>query len=251
MRRVYATTFALVTAFALASVSAQQPPAGPPPAGGQQPPAGAPAGGQRMGGMQDTAKKVANGGIRGSGWQGRPDPGTGAVTDASLDVKGANIEIHTGPAMLYWNPANKATGDFTVSATFTEPKYMSSNDHPHPYGVFIGGSGLDGANANALYCAAYGRGTFIVRAFTPAVANINGARPSPSDAIHKAAGTGESVEQTIAMSVKGSRVTCSVNGTEVASYDKGEVKIPTTDGIVGIRAAHNVDVNVKDFKITK
>ena len=73
--------------------------------------------------------------------------------------------------------------------------------------------------------------------------------------MHKAAGRGEAVEQTIAMSVKGSRVSCSVNGTEVASYDKGEVtgagKIPTTDGIVGIRAAHNVDVNVKDFKITK
>ena len=243
MRRVYATTFAFVTALSLAIVSAQQPPAGAPPAGGQ-----------RMGGMQDTANKVANGGIRGAGWQGRPDPGTGAVNDASLDVKGSEIEIHTGPAMLYWNPANKATGDFTVSATFTEPKYMSSNDHPHPYGVFIGGSGLDGANATALYCAAYGRGTFIVREFTPAAVNING-RGGTSDAVHKAAGRGESVEQTIAMSVKGSRVTCSVNGTEVASYDKGEVtgagKIPTTDGIVGIRAAHNVDVNVKDFKITK
>lgn len=243
MRRVYATTFALVTALSLASVSAQQPPAGAPPAGGQ-----------RMGGMQDTPNKVANGGIRGAGWQGRPDPGTGAVNDASLDVKGSDIEIHTGPAMLYWNPANKATGDFTVSATFTEPKYMSSNDHPHPYGLFIGGSGLDGANATALYCAAYGRGTFIVREFTPAVVNING-RGGTNDAIHKAAGRGESVEQTIAMSVKGSRVTCSINGTEVASYDKGEVtgagKIPTTDGIVGIRAAHNVDVHVKDFKITK
>ena len=245
MRRVYATTFAfaLVTAAALASVSAQQPPAG-----------GAPPAGQAMAGMQDTAKKVANGGIRGAGWQGRPDPGTGTVNDASLDVKGSDIEIHTGPAMLYWNPANKATGDFTVSATFTEPKYMSSNDHPHPYGVFIGGSNLDGANANALYCAAYGRGTFIVREFAPAVVNING-RGATSDAIHKAAGRGEAVEQTIAMSVKGSRVTCSINGTEVASYDKGEVtgagKIPTTDGIVGIRAAHNVDVNVKDFKITK
>ena len=241
MRRVYATTFALVTALSFASVSAQQPPAG-----------GAPPAGQAM---QDTAKKVANGGIRGAGWQGRPDPGTGTVTDASLDVKGSEIEIHTGPAMLYWNPANKATGDFTVSATFTEPKYMSANDHPHPYGLFIGGSGLDGANATALYCAAYGRGTFIVREFTPAVVNINGRGASPSDAVHKAAGRGESVEQTIAMSVKGSRVTCSVNGTEVASYDKGEVtgagKIPTTDGIVGIRAAHNVDVNIKDFKITK
>jgi hypothetical protein len=246
MRLASVTAIAFAGALAIAHVSAQQQPPAQPPAGG----------GQRMGGMQmqDTAHKVPNGGIRGAGWQGRPDPGTGAVNDASLDVKGSEIEVHTGPAMLYWNPANKGTGDFTVSATFSEPKYMSSNDHPHPYGVFIGGSSLDGANATALYCAAYGRGTFIVREFAPAVVNING-RGAANDAVHKAAGRGEAVEQTIAMSVKGSRVTCSINGTEVASYDKGEVtgagKIPTTDGIVGIRVAHNVDVTVKDFKVTK
>jgi hypothetical protein len=204
--------------------------------------------------MQDTAHKVPNGGIRGAGWQGRPDAGTGVVNDASLDVKGSDIEIHTGPAMLYWNPANKGTGDFTVTATFTEPKYMSSNDHPHPYGVFIGGSNLDNDKATALYCAAYGRGTFIVRGFGPAPFQVNG-RGAANDAVHKAAGRGEQVEQTIAMSVKGDSVTCSVNGTVVGTYPKTDVvgagKLTSTDGIVGIRVAHNVDVNVKDFKVTK
>ena len=204
--------------------------------------------------MQDTAHKVANGGIRGAGWQGRPDPGTGAVTDSSLDVKGSEIEIHTGPAMLFWNPANTGTGDFTVSATFTEPKYMSSNDHPHPYGVFIGGSNLDNDKTTALYCAAYGRGTFIVREFGPGVTNVNG-RGASSDAVHKAAGRGEQVEQTIALQVKGDSVSCLINGTSVGTYPKSDVvgpgKLTSTDGIVGIRVAHNVDVNVKDFKVTK
>lgn len=204
--------------------------------------------------MQDTAHKVPNGGIRGAGWQGRPDPGTGVVNDSSLDVKGSDIEIHTGPAMLYWNPANKGTGDFTVSATFTEPKYMSSNDHPHPYGVFIGGSNLDNDKTTALYCAAYGRGTFIVREFGPGVTNING-RGAPADSIHKAAGRGESVEQTIALQVKGDSVSCIINGATVGTYPKSDVvgagKLTSTDGIVGIRVAHNLDVNVKDFKVTK
>ncbi len=205
--------------------------------------------------MQDTAHKVPNGGIRGAGWQGRPDPGTGAVNDASLDVKGSDIEIHTGPAMLFWNPANKGIGDFTVSATFSEPKYMSSNDHPHPYGVFIGGGNLDNDKTTALYCAAYGRGTFIVREFGPEVTNVNGQRGSASDAVHKAAGRGESVEQTIALQVKGDSVSCLINGTSVGTYPKSDIvgpgKLTSTDGIVGIRVAHNVDVNVKDFKVTK
>ncbi len=204
--------------------------------------------------MQDTAHKVPNGGIRGAGWQGRPDPGTGAVNDASLDVKGSDIEIHTGPAMLFWNPANKGTGDFTVSATFSEPKYMSSNDHTHPYGVFIGGSNLDNDKTTALYCAAYGRGTFIVREFGPGVTNVNG-RGTANDAVHKAAGRGEQVEQTIALQVKGDNVSCIINGTTVGTYPKSDLigpgKLTSTDGIVGIRVAHNVDVNVKDFKVTK
>ena len=63
MRRVYATTFALVTAFALATVSAQQQPPAQPPAGG----------GQRMGGGGDAARKVPGGGIHASGWKGKVD----------------------------------------------------------------------------------------------------------------------------------------------------------------------------------
>jgi hypothetical protein len=231
MRLVTATTLALAGALTIAQVHAQ------------------------MGGMQETAHKVANGGIRGAGWHGHPDKGTGVTNDASLDAKGSDIEIHTGPAMLYWNDNDKGTGDYTVTATFDEPKYMSSNDHPHPYGVFIGGKDLDSDNASALYCAAYGSGTFIVRGFGPAAFAIGGRRPTPNDSVHKAAGKGEAVSQTVSMSVKGDNVSCSINGTVVATYPKSDVvgagKLSATDGFAGIRVAHNVDVNVKDFKVTK
>src|SRR5438128_785660 len=69
------------------------------------------------------------------------------------------------------------------------------------------------------------------------------------------AGPGESVTQTIAMSVKGDNVECAINGTTVATYPKsavvGDGKLTSTDGVAGIRVAHNVDVIVKDFKVTK
>jgi len=240
MRLASVTAMAFAGALTMAHLSAQQPAAG----------------GGRMGGMnmQDAAHKVPNGGIRGSGWQGRPDPGTGALNDSSLDVKGSDLEIHTGPAMLYWNTANKTSGDFTISATFNEPKFMSSNDHAHPYGVFIAGNDLDGANATALYCAVYGNGNVIVRAFPTSFAPGTGRRPAASEAAHKAT-KGEAVSQTIAMSVKGDTVECSVNGATVASLKKadlvGDGKLKSLDGFAGIRVAHNVDVDVKDFKVTK
>ena len=156
--------------------------------------------------------------------------------------------------MLYWNTANKTTGDFTVSATFTEPKYMSSNDHPHPYGVFIAGNDLDGASATALYCAVYGNGNVIVRAFPTSFAPTS-RRPAANEAANKAAGRGESVTQTVSMSVKGDTVTCDVNGKNVTTMKKadlvGDGKLKSLDGFAGIRVAHNLDVNVKDFKVAK
>jgi hypothetical protein len=59
------------------------------------------------------------------------------------------------------------------------------------------------------------------------------------------------VTQNIAWSVKGDRAECSINGTVVAGFNKadlvGEGKLTSLDGIYGIRAAHNVDIVVKDF----
>jgi hypothetical protein len=47
------------------------------------------------------------------------------------------------------------------------------------------------------------------------------------------------------MSVKGDSVTCSINGTQVASYPKSALvtsgKLKSTDGVYGIRFSHNTD----------
>src|SRR6185369_6360440 len=111
---------------------------------------------------EDANRKVAGGGITVQGWQGKAD-GTASVSDSKLSKDGDKFHVVTGPASTYWNPANKASGDYTVKATFTEPKYMSLNDHPHPYGIVIGGNDLGTDNQSLLYCEAYGDGRFIVR----------------------------------------------------------------------------------------
>ena len=89
------------------------------------------------------------------------------LSNAKLTKEGDALHVTTGPAVAYWNPSNTASGDYTVKATFTEAKYMNLNDHPHPYGVFIGGNDMGTPNESYLYCAAYGNGRFIVRGFGP------------------------------------------------------------------------------------
>jgi hypothetical protein len=207
----------------------------------------------------ETSRKIAGGGISAPGWTGKIDAGEEkqgqVLNNAKFAANGPAFEVTTGPAVSYWNPANKAAGDYTVRATFTEPKFMNLNTHPHPYGIFIGGNDLGAADQSYLYCAAYGNGNFIVRGFGPDAFQMNGRRGEANPAVHKAAGPGEPVTQEIAMSVKGDKVDCSINGTVVASYDKPAIvtagKLKSTDGVYGLRFAHNTEVKVSDFKVTK
>jgi len=202
---------------------------------------------------QETNRTVTGGGITAPGWQGKAD-GAGQVSEAKLSQEGKDLHVVTGPAITYWNPANKAAGNYTVKATFTEPKYMNLNNHPHPYGIVIAGNDLGTEQQSYLYCAPYGDGKFIVRGFGPASFQMNG-RGEPNDAVNKAAGKDQPVTQEVAMSVKGDKVECAINGKTVWSSDKAALvtagKLKSTDGVYGIRFAHNTDATVSGLAMTK
>lgn len=209
--------------------------------------------------QDETSRGVAGGGISVSGWTGQIDAKETAagltLNSAKLDKEGDGLHVVTGPAVTYWNPKNTASGDYTVKATFKEPKYMSLNSHPHPYGIMIAGNDLGTDKQSYLYCAAYGNGRFIVRGFGPEPFQVNGPKPTDSPAVNKAAGTGEPVTQDIALSVKGDKVECSINNQVVGSYDKSALvtagKLKSTDGVYGVRFAHNTEVFVTGLKVSK
>lgn len=202
---------------------------------------------------------VSGGGVWVKDWTGQIDAKEKAagltLNSAKLFKEGKSLHVTTGPAVTYWNPANTAKGDYTVSATFNEPKYMSINDHPHPYGIMIAGNDLGTEQQSYMYCAAYGNGTFIVRGFGPKPFQMNGRAPAADPAVNKAAGVGQPVTQEIAMTVKGDKVSCSINKKQVASFDRSALvtagRLKSTDGIYGIRFAHNTDAIVTAFKKTK
>jgi hypothetical protein len=235
MRRIWLIALALL-AFVLISTAALS-------QGGQQ---------------QDSSRAVTGGGISVSGWMGKIDAREASagmtVDNAKFAKEGDAFHVITGPAVTYWNPANKASGDYTVKATFREPKFMNLNTHPHPYGIVIAGNDLGTDQQSYLYCAAYGDGKYIVRGMGPAPFQMN-ARGTPDPAVNKAAAVGEPVMQEIAMSVKGDKVTCSINNKEVASYNKSDLvtagKLKSTDGMYGLRSAHNTEVFVTGLKVTK
>jgi hypothetical protein len=201
-------------------------------------------------GAQDADRTVAGGGISVPGWKGKTDRGT-PPTSSKFVQQGKDLHLTIGPAAIYWNPANTASGDYTVKATFREPKM--SADHPHPAGLFIGGTNLDTAQHSFVYCVAYGDGSFLVRQFNGAkVSTLTNQQPNP--AVHKAGADG-SVSNEIAWTVKGNRVECLINGKPVAGFDKAQLvgpgKLESTDGIYGIRVSHNMELIVSGLAMTK
>lgn len=208
---------------------------------------------------QDAARAVAGGGISVAGWMGKIDANEEkagqALNNSKLAKEGDALLVTTGPAVTYWNPANKASGNYTVKATFREAKYMALNNHPHPYGIVIAGNDMGTDKQSFLYCAAYGNGNFIVRGFGPEPFQVNGRRGEAAAAVNKAAGPGEPVTQEIALSVKGDKIECAINGSVVGSYDKATLvtdgKLKSTDGVYGIRFAHNTEATVTGLSVTK
>ena len=175
----------------------------------------------------EASRSVAGGGVSVPGWTGK------------IDAKEA---------------AAGMTLNSAIKATFKEPKFMNLNTHPHPYGIVIAGNDLGTDQQSYLYCAAYGNGNFIVRGFGPTPFQMNG-RGTPDPAVNKAAAVGEPVTQEIALSVRGDKVECSINNKVVASYDKSTLvtagKLKSTDGVYGIRFAHNTEAFVTGLKVTK
>lgn len=202
-------------------------------------------------GAQDADRSVKGGGIMAKGWKGKVDAGAAkkgqTINDSRFEEKNGSFHISAGSASTYWNPANTASGNYTVGATFSEPKIAAG--HPHPYGIFIGGSDMDTDKPSYVYCVAYGNGDVLVRGFSEGTV-FNPSKRQPNAAVNKAS-EGGSVKQEIAWSVKGDEAQCSVNGTVVATLTKADLvgagKLKSLDGVYGIRAAHNVDIVVSNF----
>src|SRR6201990_1433674 len=81
------------------------------------------------------------------GWKVRVDRSTSATDpDAAGDIKfvtmGSGFHATNPQAAVYWNPANTATGAYTLKGTFT---LMKPSGHTNYYGLVFGGSGLEGS----------------------------------------------------------------------------------------------------------
>jgi hypothetical protein len=197
------------------------------------------------------ATPAVGAGIQVKGWHGRTDRAEQKIAEVTFVQMGTGFHLTTGPHAILWNSENSATGDYTVKARMTKTP-RSTSTHEESYGVFMGGYDLNGPRQNYLYCVVFGTGNVMVRHRDGGETHtLLGKTANPAVA---KMGEGGATDE-ISMWVKGGRVGCSVNGTEVFSAAAADMigpgKLVSTNGVFGIRASHDLDIHVEGPTVTK
>jgi len=208
--------------------------------------AAAPLSAQMSGSEKDPTKKVEGGGApMPNGWMGRTDRDNTKLSDAKFVAMGGGYHVTSGPAAIYWNAASSTVkGPFVATTTMTQTKAPM---HPEAYGIFFMGKDLDTPNQSYGYFLVRGDGKFLVnhRAGSEIHKIVDW---TENAAVHKADASGKATNTLTVDASKADSVRLLVNGTQVAAI--GGPHLGSTDGIVGLRVNHNLDVHVGAFKVT-
>jgi hypothetical protein len=185
--------------------------------------------------------KMQSGGALPAGWSARLDNGSTKPDGVKITPMGGGLHFQSGPAGIYYKAADKKTGAYTVTASFTQ---LEPAAHPEAYGLFVGGSGLDGADQKYTYFVVRQDGKFLIKkragTATPTVTAW-----TENGAVKKADASGK-MTNTLSIVVGKDKVSFLANGTEVSSTPIDQVD---ASGIAGLRVNHNLNVQVEGFSI--
>lgn len=181
---------------------------------------------------------------RPEGWKVRLDrPG---MTEADLEMfvsMPPGWHITTGHAAgIFYDPAVTASGTYTLTAKIH--LFDPGQRHREAYGIFFGGRDLEGEGQRYTYFLLRDTGEFLVKkrsgADTPTLVAW-----TASDAIKQFGGEG-SVPNVFEVRVGADSVGFYVNGAHAATLPRSLVD---TDGVVGLRLNHALNVHVESIEV--
>lgn len=203
-------------------------------------------GAQQQQSANDPAVKIGNTGA--PGWIVRLDDKDRRFgpDDARFEIMGAGYHVTSGPAALYFSDVHRASGTFLVRASLTQ---MKAPPHAEAYGLFIGGADLATPQQQYFYLLVRGDGRFYI-------AHRAGSEVHPivawteHRAVNKQDETGKQSNE-LAIQVAADSVHMLVNGQRVQSFAKSALHGFDTDGQVGLRVNHALDLHVGSFEVRR
>jgi hypothetical protein len=150
--------------------------------------------------------------------------------------------VTTGPAAILYDPARTAQGNYGVESQI----YLFPVERREAFGVFIGGTELDGSGQAYTYFLIRKDGSFLIK--ERAGSDTRVIHPwTVHEAIVKHDGGEGTAKNVLAIDAGGETVRFLVNGQEVANLPRTELR---TDGIVGLRVNHGLNVHVSSLEVT-
>ena len=205
--------------------------------------AAAPLAAQKSAMNHDPDKKIVGAPLP-VGWMARTDRPEQKIADAKFVTMGTGFHVTSGPAAIYWSDKYKAKGPFSATATFQQTRNPS---HPEAYGLVFQGAKLDAAGQSYVYFLVRGDGKFLVN--HRAGADVHKiVEWTESAAVHKADAKGVATNTLGVDATRPDSIRLLVNGVQVHALEGAHVG--STDGFVGLRVNHNLDVHISDFAVT-
>ncbi len=180
-----------------------------------------------------------------AGWSMRLDRPTASKAALRFVNMGPGLHVTSGPAAIYWNPANTAAGNFTAEVTYTQ---MKKPTHAEAFGIIWAAKALDGDAQDYMYFIVRGDGKYMIKhragAETHEIAPwTEHAGVAKEDAAGKA-------KTTLRLEVSATGTKLFANGQLIRELPRSGMTA-STDGIVGLRVNHNLDVHVDGFAVKK
>jgi hypothetical protein len=148
--------------------------------------------------------------------------------------------ITTGPAGIFYHPATTAQGEYRVRSEI----YLFPGERREGFGIFIGGNELDGERQSYVYFLIRKDGCFIIKRRngneTPTITPW-----TEHPAIVRQSGD-EQAKNVLEIDVGAEQLAFYVNGVVVARLPRGDLP---TDGIVGLRVNHHLNLHVTNLTI--
>jgi hypothetical protein len=193
------------------------------------------------GGPPPPPRPVAGNGVEVPGWWARLDDPKEPATGLKFTEMNGGLHATTGPNIIFWDPQQTASGNYTVKATFTVTKQPS---HEVSYGLFIGGSDLDTDKQKYSYFLIRENGQYLVKKRDGASTSNVAGDWAPNPAITALSGGNQKNE--LSLQVSKERVSFLVNGKEVAGHPATSID---TSGVVGLRIGHGMDIQIDGFAV--
>lgn len=176
------------------------------------------------------------------GWQGRVDRENQQLSEVRFMQMGSTFHVITGPHVILWHPERAATGEFTASATYRLDRVPERREG---YGMFVGGRDLDGPDQDYLYFLARHDGSYMIRHRAGGEVHTL-AEWTEHEAVNRPA-EGAPATNTLSIMATAGEVRFLVNDQVVQTLQR--VPMLNTDGIVGLRVGHHMDVHVPELVI--